>query len=282
MSDNIPERIGNAFTNKIGPFPGYVYIIIVAGAAYALYFWRKRNGTLPQPAQATGTVATTGTGDVGFTSAPAQTQADYSGATATTFGNAEWARNATNGIVAAGGNGAAVSDALADYLTGNPLSDAQQAIVSQAISMFGAPPEGVIPITDQSAPAGVKSVGYKVVSGDSLTSIAQQFYGDSGRWKDIFAANSTLLKGDPLGGLHGGQTLVLPGEGLLNTPGPAIVSTPIPAGNKYTIQFGDTLVQLAARFYGDGSQWQKIYNANRALIPNANVLKAGTVISIPN
>jgi nucleoid-associated protein YgaU len=45
---------------------------------------------------------------------------------------------------------------------------------------------------------------------------------------------------------------------------------------------GDTLWQIAQRFYGDGSLWPTIYEANRAVIgSNPNIIRPGQVLTIP-
>jgi serralysin len=52
----------------------------------------------------------------------------------------------------------------------------------------------------------------------------------------------------------------------------------------YTVQAGDFLSAIAQKFYGDGSEaaWQKIYNANRAIIgADPTQLKVGMVLVIP-
>lgn len=55
----------------------------------------------------------------------------------------------------------------------------------------------------------------------------------------------------------------------------------------YTIKSGDTLFGLAKRFYGKGSSYMKIYNANRKkskgyhVLTNPNVLSIGWKIKIP-
>ena len=50
----------------------------------------------------------------------------------------------------------------------------------------------------------------------------------------------------------------------------------------YDIQSGDTLLSIAEQFYGDATQWRKIYDANRDVIgSNPDTLKVGTTLKIP-
>lgn len=74
----------------------------------------------------------------------------------------------------------------------------------------------------------------------------------------------------------------------INTPepGPTPTPTPTPAPTvkTYTVKRGDTLWDIAAKFYGSGTLWRKIYNQaqNRALIgPNYNLIHPGQVLVIP-
>ncbi len=48
----------------------------------------------------------------------------------------------------------------------------------------------------------------------------------------------------------------------------------------YTIEPGDTLWKIAAKFYGDGNYWQKIYEDNADTISNPDRIFAGQVIRI--
>lgn len=57
-------------------------------------------------------------------------------------------------------------------------------------------------------------------------------------------------------------------------PPPARVST-------YTVQPGDTLSTIAAKVYGDHTAWRRIYEANRAAIPDPHRLRAGVTLTIP-
>ena len=50
---------------------------------------------------------------------------------------------------------------------------------------------------------------------------------------------------------------------------------------EYTIQPGDTLWAIAKREYGDGRQWERIYEFNKDIIANPNRPKKGTRIKIP-
>ena len=52
-------------------------------------------------------------------------------------------------------------------------------------------------------------------------------------------------------------------------------------GSTYTVQKGDTLYKLARRFYNDQARWHDIWSANRAQIPDPNLLRVGTQLIIP-
>ncbi|MBC7353770.1 MAG: LysM peptidoglycan-binding domain-containing protein [Thermogutta sp.] len=49
----------------------------------------------------------------------------------------------------------------------------------------------------------------------------------------------------------------------------------------YRIQDGDTLPELARRFYGDPGKWRVIFEANRSRIPDPDLLPIGTEIILP-
>jgi 5'-nucleotidase/UDP-sugar diphosphatase len=55
-----------------------------------------------------------------------------------------------------------------------------------------------------------------------------------------------------------------------------------PSGGKtYVTQKGDTLSKIAQKFYKDASKWKKIWEANKARIPNPDKLPVGTKLIIP-
>lgn len=69
---------------------------------------------------------------------------------------------------------------------------------------------------------------------------------------------------------------------------------PTSTSGSYTIKAGDTLWEIAVMFYGDGTKWQLIYNANKAIIEktakdhgrsssqNGHWIYPGVTLTIPN
>jgi nucleoid-associated protein YgaU len=52
-------------------------------------------------------------------------------------------------------------------------------------------------------------------------------------------------------------------------------------GQTYTVKSGDSLSKIAKQVYGDASQWKKIHEANRAKIPNPDLIHPGDELVIP-
>lgn len=51
----------------------------------------------------------------------------------------------------------------------------------------------------------------------------------------------------------------------------------------YKVKTGDCLWNIAKKYYGDGAQWKKIYNANKKIIgSNPNLIRAGQVLALPD
>ena len=50
----------------------------------------------------------------------------------------------------------------------------------------------------------------------------------------------------------------------------------------YTVQKDDTLQKISKKVFGSYGKWYKIYKANKNKIKNPNVLKPGTVLTIPS
>jgi len=54
-----------------------------------------------------------------------------------------------------------------------------------------------------------------------------------------------------------------------------------PQASSHTVVKGDTLWALAKRFYGNGAQYNRIFEANRDKISNPNLIYVGQVLVIP-
>jgi nucleoid-associated protein YgaU len=56
-----------------------------------------------------------------------------------------------------------------------------------------------------------------------------------------------------------------------------------PAGERiYTVQKGDSLSKIAKREYGDAQQWRRIFEANRNIIDNPDLIYPGQVLRLPS
>ena len=49
----------------------------------------------------------------------------------------------------------------------------------------------------------------------------------------------------------------------------------------YQVKPGDSLSSIAAALLGSASRWTEIYNLNKALIPNPNVITQGLILQLP-
>jgi nucleoid-associated protein YgaU len=49
----------------------------------------------------------------------------------------------------------------------------------------------------------------------------------------------------------------------------------------YTVASGDSLSKIAAKFYGDAAKWRRIYEANRDIITNPDLIHPGQSLKIP-
>ena len=50
---------------------------------------------------------------------------------------------------------------------------------------------------------------------------------------------------------------------------------------RYTVKPGDTLTKISREFYGDANQFTRIVEANRSLLPDANAIRPGQDLVIP-
>ena len=59
-------------------------------------------------------------------------------------------------------------------------------------------------------------------------------------------------------------------------------SAPPPAATlTYVVVSGDSLSRIAKRQYGDANQWRRIYEANKSVIKDPDLIYPGQVLRIP-
>ena len=116
---------------------------------------------------------------------------------------------------------------------------------------------------------GTEEGSYTVKRGETLMMVAFNIYGDYRKWKDLASLN----------GLQG--ELVAEGAVIrYNKPMQPFVWNP--EGLPYLIRSGDTLATISNDKYGTVSKWRSIYNNNRPLIKDPNLIFAGfTLYYIP-
>jgi len=124
-----------------------------------------------------------------------------------------------------------------------------------------------------------KGKTYTVKTGDNLTTIAENLYGDKKYWKRIYVANQAKLNGKAAS-LRPGMELVIPErEAVLSAAAEPI--SPQTRPDFYTVKNTDTLSKIATRFYSDPGKWRSIYKANTDRIKNPDLLVAGLQIRLP-
>ncbi len=106
---------------------------------------------------------------------------------------------------------------------------------------------------------------YEVQRGDYLWKIAKMpdIYGDPYAWMRIYTSNRDQIKNPDL--IYPQQIFRIP-----RVAGP----------NEYWVERGDNLAEIAKR-YGSPFTWQKIYEANKDVISDANLIYPNMVLVLP-
>lgn len=148
-------------------------------------------------------------------------------------------------------------------------------------------------VTKTSPPPAVSlPTTHTVKANDTLVALARRYYGDDSKWTLISEANRlsgqrSLVVGQKL-------TIPTPKEVSASTAGGQATKAEKPvvkvsaakarstsSGRAHRAQQGDTLYKLARTYYGDESQWKKIYNANHDVFGQRETVEPGDVLIIP-
>jgi hypothetical protein len=300
VSDLDAGAAAGAFTKKIGPLPGWAWVLIIVGLAYGAFLWRKRGA-------ASGTVAPVqAPSAVGFSSAgPAPGTNTYNGQVSTLpvgqpglSTNAAWAKSVTDFLVGTGNYSPAdISNAIGNFISGNALNEQQTAIVNTAIKQFQTPPEGVLPVQGPKKYTGfMRDDLTGAIFGILPDGVRQWLTGEQYANLGSPATTSTVAQsytgyardsgdGKIYGLLGTGQRIWLDATQYAALGSPAVtenftgnnvsahpVST---AGHSYTLVTGDTPGSVATKFYGSSDS-----TALMAANPGA-LFNPGAVITVP-
>jgi nucleoid-associated protein YgaU len=107
------------------------------------------------------------------------------------------------------------------------------------------------------------AVYHTVVSGDTLSKIADAQYGVMRLFDVVFEANKPML--DHPDKIYPGQVLRIPP-----------VEAPV-----HTVAKGDTLGGIAKHWYGDAKRYTDIFEANRGTLSSPDAIEVGQALTIP-
>lgn len=110
-------------------------------------------------------------------------------------------------------------------------------------------------------------VTHLIMEGECLWTIASYHYyfNDGTRWPQIYERNRATISDPDL--IYAGETLIVP----------------VPMVSSYTVVEGDFLGKIAGYgvVYGDRGMWPQLYEANRGIISDPNLIYPGQVLTVP-
>lgn len=86
---------------------------------------------------------------------------------------------------------------------------------------------------------------------------------------------------DVLGGVIPAATYGAPQGRITVLTDSAAPVVPAVSGNTHTVVAGDNLSKIAKSVYGDATKWKTIYEANKSIIKDPNLIYIGQVLTIP-
>jgi nucleoid-associated protein YgaU len=66
------------------------------------------------------------------------------------------------------------------------------------------------------------------------------------------------------------------------SPSAAPAGGGVPTVRMYVVQSGDSLSKISKKFYGDANKWKQIFEANRDVVKNPDMIQPGWRLRIPD
>lgn len=153
---------------------------------------------------------------------------------------------------------------------------AQETVAAQEVKVEESLPviEEVAPPTiteNQNMDAG-KVMSYKVRKGETLMQIAFKIYGDISKWRELKSLNGTRLASN--------SPLKVGASIKYNAPEKLFVWNP--EGTPRMIKTGETLGTISNDVYQTPKKWKSIWENNKPLIKNPNMIYAGFTLYYKN
>jgi len=146
------EDVGGNLTKKMGPFPVWVWGVLIGGA-FVVWYWvsqRDAGSSAVADSVAEGDLTTEAPPSGDFSTVPVMPPSDGVVDEAT---NLEWSIQAVNALTGTGTSLLAAQSAISKYLNSETLSSAERTIIDRILTKIGPPPEGVYTPTPPPAEA---------------------------------------------------------------------------------------------------------------------------------
>lgn len=176
---------------------------------------------------------------------------------------------------------------------GGTLDAKGKPMVNGRMSLAGTTPQ---PRRPSAKDFGVAVESHKVQSGDTLSSLAERYYGSSAFSSYLFECNSHLKSPDQL---SIGTIIRIPPRPTSDKVAPKLSAsghrqaprtgasrtTPKASTGRartYHVQPGDSLYAIAQRVLGNGNRWKELYELNKNVIgSDSSKLKVGQRLRLP-
>jgi nucleoid-associated protein YgaU len=159
----------------------------------------------------------------------------------------------------------ATPEATTEVAAAEPATDASELVIEEESKSEPATP---VAAAKPSKHLSSNMMEYKVQKNETLMMIAFKLYGDYAWWKKLSGWNTDKLKGSQI--VREGMSLkyMAPSEEFVWNP----------QGLPYLIRQNDTLGLISKSVYQTPKKWKLIWENNRPLIKNPNLIFAGFTI----
>lgn len=154
------------------------------------------------------------------------------------------------------------------------------------VTYIPTPPTRTPPVTRP----GTSAIRHTVQKNETLTGIAQRYYGDGDAWRVIAQANPDTVT--PNGHTRQGVVLNIPKRddvlngSLFERAGSETTTRVTPTNNRTSakiieVRSGDTLSELATKHLGSAALWEDLLDANRDKLDDPTDLQVGMKLRLP-